>query len=124
VFVQGLQKLFVDYNSNKNRKDQFHGLSYFAVSCKGNGCLVDEEGKRDERSKKYGSQGSNAGKIFLGIGIVGVELGTGRRDACHDGCRLGCSFVFLSHFISPSFVIAQRQQCAVYQQDMDSMRLM
>jgi hypothetical protein len=71
------------------------------------GYLLYEEGKHDERNKECASQNSDTGKIFLGIGIVGGELGACRRYASHDRCRLGCPFVFLSHFISPSIVICE-----------------
>jgi hypothetical protein len=93
----------------------------FYDSSKSKEYLLYEEGKYDEPNKECARQNSDTDKVFLDIGIIRGELGARRRNAAH-GRRLVCSFVFLSHFISPSFVIAQRRQCAVYQQDMDSTR--
>jgi len=110
----------MDYNADKKRKDLKMVFPLFVVSSKSKRYLLYEEGQYDERNKECASQNANTGQIFFCIGIIGGEFGAHRRNA--HGCGLNCSFVFLSHFISPNFVIAQRRQCAGYQQDMDSMR--
>ena len=108
---------FWNYNCNQKEERLLNSLSSFWWKSQ---CLFDEKGKHDQPGEKCARKDPNAHKVFLNRAVIGVEF-HGRRRCCHAKCCCW-SFVFLSHFISPNFVIAQRQQCAGCQQDMDSMR--